>query len=83
MLPLRARVDLGTIAMKDYAVFPKLQDYWNLTIRLFNDIFKTLDRTGSYPIAEMWSVYSTAPADLASGWLVGFMLFNFLLKSVF
>ena len=31
---LWVRVDLGAIAMKEYSTFPKLQHYWNLTIRL-------------------------------------------------
>ena len=69
---------------------PKPQHYWDLTIRLFSVISKTLvgrDLTplqrcswcilqpqptgqhslwgGSYPFAEVQSVYSTAPADWA------------------
>ena len=45
----------------------KLQHYWNLTIRLFSVISRTLVLLGegSYPSAEKQSVYSTAPADLA------------------
>ena len=42
MLPIRARVDLGAMAMKRYSTFPKLQHYWNLTIRLFSVIPRTL-----------------------------------------
>ena len=46
---------------------PKLQHYWNLTIRLFNVISRTLvgqtGREGSYPSAENQSVYSTAPTN--------------------
>ena len=38
---------------------PKLQHYWNLTIRLFSVISRTLIG-GSYPSAEMQLVYSTA-----------------------
>ena len=38
----------------------KLQDYWNLTIRLFSVLSKTLvSGRGSYPSAEVQSVYST------------------------
>ena len=44
---------------------PKLKDYWNLTIRLFSVIIRTLVG-GSYLSAEVQLVYSTAPADLAS-----------------
>ena len=42
---------------------PKLQYYWNLTIKLFSVISRTLVGGGSYPSAEMQSVYSTALAD--------------------
>ena len=43
------------------------QHYWNLTIRLFNIISgHSLEMgVGSYPSAEMQSVYSTAPDDCA------------------
>ena len=44
---------------------PKLQHCWNLTIRLFSVISRTLVGGGSYPSAEKQSVYSTAPADWA------------------
>ena len=43
---------------------PKLQHYWNLTIRLFS---VTLGG-GSYPSAEKQSLYSTAPTDWATHW---------------
>ena len=43
---------------------PKIQHYWSLTIRLFSVISRTLVGE-SYPSAEMQSVCSTAPADLA------------------
>ena len=39
-----------------------LQHYWNLTIRLFSVISGHLLGEGSYPSAEVQSVYSTAPA---------------------
>ena len=46
---------------------PKLQHHLNLTIRLFSVISWTHIEGGrSYPSAEKQSVYSTAPADLAS-----------------
>ncbi len=34
VLPFRARVDLGAMAMKGYSAFTKQQHYWNLTKRL-------------------------------------------------
>ena len=39
---------------------PKLQYYWNLTLRLFSVINKTLVVGWSYPSAEKQSEYSTA-----------------------
>ena len=42
MLPLRARVDLGAMAMRGTPHAPKLQHCWNLTIRLFSVISRTL-----------------------------------------
>ena len=44
---------------------PKFQHRWNLTIRLFSVISRTLVGGGSYPSAEVQLVYSTAPADWA------------------
>ena len=44
---------------------PKLLHYWNLTIRLFSVISRTLVGGGYYPSAENQSVYSTAQADWA------------------
>ena len=35
MLPLRAKVDLGAMAIKEYSDPTKIQHYWSLTIRLF------------------------------------------------
>ena len=42
MLPLRASVDLGVVAIKWYSAFPKLQYCWSLTIRLFDVISRGL-----------------------------------------
>ena len=42
MLPLWARVGLGVMAMKGYSASLKLQHYWNVTIRLFRVISRTL-----------------------------------------
>ena len=41
---------------------PKPQQYWNISIRLFSDIFRTLIGR-VLPSAEMQSVYSTTSAD--------------------
>ena len=45
----------------------KLQHYWNLTIRLSSIISRTFVRGRSYSSAEKQLVYSTAPADWATG----------------
>ena len=42
MLPYQARVDVGAMAMKGYSAFPRAQYNWNLTIRLFSVISRTL-----------------------------------------
>ncbi len=56
---------------------PKLQHCWNLPIRLFSVISRTLvSGGGSYPSVEVQSVYSTAPAD----WAIFFYIENFNLK---
>ena len=66
MLPLRARVDLGAMAMKEYSAFPKapalLEPHHQIVSCHIQD---TLYGGGSYPSAEVQSVYSTAPADWA------------------
>ena len=46
----RAKVDLGAMAMKGYSAFPKLQHHWNLTIRLFSVISRTLIGRGLTPL---------------------------------
>ena len=65
MLPLRARVNLEAMAMKGNPHSSKLQHYWNLTIRLFSVISRTLVG-GSYPSAEKQSAYSTGSDDWAT-----------------
>ena len=46
---------------------PKLQHHWNLTIRLFSVIFKTLIGVGDLiTLQRKQLVYSTAPADGAN-----------------
>ena len=64
VLPLRARVDLGAMAIKGYSAFPKVP-------RLLEPHHQTVyshkqdTRWGSDPSAEKQSVYSTAPVDWA------------------
>ena len=53
MLPFRARVDLGVMAIKEYSVFPKALASLELTIRLFSVLTS----------AKVQLEYSTAPAE--------------------
>ena len=66
VLPLWARVDLGAMVMKGYSAFPKapalLEPHHQIVKCHIQD---TRWRGGSYPSAEVQSVYSTAPADWA------------------
>ena len=81
VLPHRARVDLGAMAMRGHSVFLKAPAYWNLTIRLFSVIFQDIHCEGSYPSAELQSVYSTAPADWASTFCSDRNeIFNYIIK---
>ena len=61
VLPLRARVDMGAMAMKEYSAFSKalvlLEPHYQI-------VLDTHGR-GSYPSTEKQSAYSTAPADRA------------------
>ena len=56
-----------------YSPWPRY--YWDLTIRLFSIIYRTLVR-GSYPSAEKQSMYCTAPAD----WTRQFKILFFKIK---
>ena len=61
VLALRARVDLGAIALKRYSAFPNAP-------ALRSDCLVSYpghQLGGSYPSAEMQSVFSAAPAELA------------------
>ena len=53
-------VDLGSMAIKGTLHSPKLQHCWNLAIRLFS-VISRIFVGGSYPSAEVQSVYSTGP----------------------
>ena len=59
MLPLRAIVDLGAIAIKGYTAFPKAPPSDCRVSYAGHSLGQ------SYPCAKMQSVYSTAPADWA------------------
>ena len=65
MLPPQARVDLGAMAEKVYSAFLKSATLLEPQHQIFSVIFRTLVGGGSYPSAEMPSVYSTVPADCA------------------
>ena len=68
--------------MKGYSAFPKIQHYWNLTIKLFSVIpGHSLGGVGSYPSAEMQSVYSIAPAEWSEGIKGDFDTHKFILRS--
>ena len=64
MLPFRARVDLGAMTMKEYSIFPKapavLGPHHQIVLCHIQDIRWGW---GSYPDAEVQSVYSTAPPN--------------------
>ena len=58
MLPFRVTVELQAMELRGYYTFPKAPAL------LLNIIFrKHVGAGGSYPTAEMESVYSTVPAD--------------------
>ena len=68
MLPRRVRVDLGAMAMKECSAFPKapasLEPHHQIVLCHIPDT----RWGGSYPSAEVQSVYSTSPADWAIYW---------------
>ena len=61
MLPRRARVDLGAMAMKGYSLFPRITGTSPSDCLVSYPGHALVG--GSYPSAEVQSVYSTAPAD--------------------
>ena len=69
MLPLRDRVDLGAMAMKGTLHSPKLQHYWNLTIRLFSFIFRTHVGGGVLPHCRGAVGVFYSPSRLSKGYL--------------
>ena len=55
MQPLRARVDQGAMAMKGCSIFSKPQNHWNLTIKWFSVVFRTLVVVGNLtPLQRCW-----------------------------
>ena len=67
---------------KDPLHFPKFQHYWSLTIRLLRVISRILVG-GVLPSTEIQSVYSTAPADWATGHSLGESYHSAAKESVF
>ena len=65
VLPFRTRVDLGAMAMKECSKFPKAPASLEPHHQIVNFITRTLIGGGSYPFAEVQSVYSITPADWA------------------
>ena len=63
--PFRTRVDPGAMAMEGYSGFLKVPASLETQHQLFQCYIRTLIGVGSYPTAELQSVYSTAPADWA------------------
>ncbi len=63
VLPFRARVDLGAMAMKGCFAFPKVPTSLEPHQRIIQCHIQDTYWGGSYPAAEVQSVYSTAPTD--------------------
>ena len=63
MLPLRAIVDLGVMAVNGYSAFPKVSVLLESHHQIFCFISRTLVGGRSNTSAEMLSVYSTSSAD--------------------
>ena len=63
VLPLRTEWAWEQWQRRGVPHSPKLQHHWNLRIRLFSVISRSLVGGWSYPSAEVQSVYSIVPAD--------------------
>ena len=79
MLPLRAKVDLEAMAVKGYSVSPKLQHYWNLSIRLFSVISRTLVGGGVTLCRDSVGVFYS-PSWLGNGRILFEFLMTIILK---
>ena len=72
----------GTMSVKGFLHSSNFHHYWNLTIRLFSVITRTLVGGGggvSYPSAEVQAVHSTAVAD----WAKDIVINKFKLQSCY
>ena len=66
VLPLRARLDLVAMAIKGCSAFPKAPALLEPQHQIIVSYPGHSLGRGSYPSAEVQSVYSTAPADWAN-----------------
>ena len=67
MLPLRARVDMGVMAMKGYSAFPKAPALLEPSGCLMSYLGHAWWGRGSYPSVEVQSVYTITSANRATG----------------
>ena len=65
VLPLRKKVYLGVLAMKEHSPFFEARGLEPFYPILFSDISTILAGLGFYPSTEMQVAYSTAKADRA------------------
>ena len=81
MLPLWAIVNLGAMTMKGCSVFPKAPASLEHHHQIVYCYIRTLVGGGSYLSAEVKSVYSIAPADLAiQGWNLAIRWFSVIFR---
>ena len=67
MLKLQARVDMWVMVMKEYSAFIKASiSTWVSSSDFLESYQDTCCGVGSYPLADMHSVYPAAPVDWAS-----------------
>ena len=76
MLPLRARVGLGVIAVKEYSAFPKAPALLKPDHQIVSCHIQDTRCGGgeSYPSAKMQSVHSLAP-----DWATCFLIESFII----
>ena len=74
MLPLRARVNLGAMAMKECSAFPKAPALLEPHHQIGKCHIQNTHGGKSYSSSEKQSVYCKAPANWAKG-RVGFLTF--------
>ena len=66
VLPLRARVDIGAMAMKEYSAYSSNSIFTEASQSDYLVSYLGYSIGESYSFAEMQSVYSTAPIDWAT-----------------